>query len=240
MRYDKLDILRWIAISMMIVFHINYSLLNIFSNSFLNFSEIFWSIFWSIWWLLFITISALSFLLSEKKHWDKVNKKYLKYALILWIIAIFITVFTYIFIREQIILFGILHFFSLSFLLIVFFRKLRYTNLLIWISIILIPIVFDITIDSKYLFFTWFIPHTFYSADFWPLIPYFWVFLTSYTISLYLYEKNILHKILSWEKKWFVYNFLKFMWKNSLVIYLIHVPIIVSLIYLLVKIWLIQ
>lgn len=240
MRYDKLDILRWIAISMMIVFHINYLLLNIYSISFFNFSEIFRHIFWLCWWSLFIIISAISFLLSEKKHWDKICKKYLKYALSLWLIALFITIFTYVFIREQIILFWILHFFSLAFLLITFFRKLRYWNLLIWIIIILFPIILDMKINSSYLFFLWFIPHTFYSADFWPIIPYFWVFLISYSLSLYLYEKNILQQILTWEKKWFLYNFLKFMWKNSLLIYLIHVPIIVSLIYLLVKIWLIQ
>jgi uncharacterized membrane protein len=95
-------------------------------------------------------------------------------------------------------------------------------------------------IESNYLFILWFIPSNFYSADFWPLIPYFWVFQISYAISLYLYEKNILQKILSWEKKWFVYTFFKFMWKNSLLIYLIHVPIIISLIYLSIKIWLIQ
>jgi uncharacterized membrane protein len=155
----------------------------------------------------------------------------------LWIIGILITLFTYIFIREQIILFGILHFFSISFFIIIFFRKLRYWNLLIWIIIILIPIFFDMIISYNYLFFLWFIPDTFYSADFWPLIPYFWIFLLSYTISLFLYEKKILQKILSWEKEWFIYNFLKFMWKHSLIIYLIHVPIIISFIYLLIKIW---
>ena len=237
MRYDKLDILRWIAISMMIVFHINYSLLNIFSISFFNFSEIFWYIFWLIWWLLFIIISALSFLLSEKKNWDKVFKKYLKYSIFLWIIALTITLFTYFFIREQRIVFWILHFFSLSFLLITFFRKFKYLNIIIWTIIISIPLLTPLESNTNYFSFIWLHNKSFYSADFWPLIPYFWIFLLSYTISLYLYEKEILQKILSWEKKWYVYTFLKFLWKHSLIIYLVHVPIIVSLIYLLEKIW---
>lgn len=240
MRYDKLDILRWIAIIMMIIFHINYSLLNIFSISYLNFSDFFWFLFWRFWVFLFITISSVSFLLSEKKHWDKVDKKYLKYALYLWAIALIITLFTYIFIREQLILFGIIHFFSLSFLLIILLRKARYLNLLIGLIIMLIPFIIDMTVSFDYLFFLWFISTNFYSADFYPIIPYFWLFLFTYSIWLYLHEKQILQKILSWEKKWFAYNFFKFMWKHSLIIYLIHVPIIVSLIYLLVKIWIIQ
>lgn len=237
MRYEKLDVLRWIAISMMIVFHINYTLLNIFSIWTLNFSEPFWSIFWLCWWNLFIIISWISFLLWEKKYWDKICKKYFLYSIFLWITAIFITLFTYFFIREQIIVFWILHFFSLSFLLIIFFRKLKYLNMILWIIILLIPILIQFESDTNYLSFIWLHNKYFYSADFWPLIPYFWIFLLSYTISLYLFEKEILQKILSWEKKWYVYTLLKFLWKHSLIIYLVHVPIIVSLIYLLEKIW---
>lgn len=240
MRYDKLDILRWSAIILMIVFHINYSLLNIFSINFLNFSTFFWYIIWKIWVFLFIIISSISFLLSEKKYGDKVNKKYFNYFVFLGIIALFITLLTYIFIRSQLILFGIIHFFSISFLLMTFFRKFRLFNIFIWIIIMLIPVFFDMETSVNYLFFLWFIPDSFYSADFYPLIPYFWLFLSSYSISLYLYEKQILQKILTWEKKWFSYNFLKFMWKNSLLIYLIHQPIIILSIYLIIKLWIIK
>lgn len=237
MRYEKLDILRWIAISMMIVFHTNYVLLNIFDISFLNFSNSFWDIFGEIWGCLFITIASISFMLWEKKYGDKVCKRYFRYSIFLWIFALLISGFTFIFIKEQLILFWILHFFSISFLLILLFRKLKLFNFIIWLIIVLFHVFYSMEIWNNYLFILWFINNSFYSADFWPLIPYFWLFLLWYSISLYLYEKQILHKILIWEKKWFIYNLLKVAWKHSLLIYIIHVPIIVVLIFLIKYLW---
>lgn len=44
MRLEKLDIFRGIAIVLMVLFHLNYSLVYIFGIETLNFSTIFWYI----------------------------------------------------------------------------------------------------------------------------------------------------------------------------------------------------
>jgi uncharacterized membrane protein len=42
MRLEKIDIFRGIAIILMVIFHLNYSLVNIFDNNIINFSKEFW------------------------------------------------------------------------------------------------------------------------------------------------------------------------------------------------------
>lgn len=83
MRFQRLDILRGIAIVLMVLFHLNYSLVNIFGIEFLNFSEIFWYILGKISAIGFITIAGISFFLAEKKYGKDLWKKYWKYSVVL-------------------------------------------------------------------------------------------------------------------------------------------------------------
>jgi len=237
MRYDKIDIFRWIAIILMVLFHINYSLVYIFQIYILDFSSVFWFIIWKTRVLLFIILSSFSFFLAQNKYQDKVIKKYLKYSFLLFFISISISLFTYFFMKNQLILFGILHFFSLSFLLILLLRKFYKFNLLLSFVIILFPFFFDTVIKNHYLFPFGFTYPWFYSADYYPLIPYFWVFLLWYSSVKYLYIKWIFQEFFILKKETKVNSFLKYIWKKSLIIYLIHQPIIISIIYIFKKVF---
>jgi len=243
MRLQKLDIFRGVAILLMVVFHINYSLLNIFNIDALNFSELFWFIEGRISALLFIFIAWISFLLAEKKYWNKIIKKYFKVVFILWIIAWLISLSTFLFFPEQYIRFGIIHFFALSFLLMLLFRIFNYYNLLFWIIFIIYWFYFIPVIDNQYLYFLWFMYNWFHSADYYPILPYFWIMLLWYSSGLCLYNKNKLNifKLKPYSNK-FIFkkvfiilnNFFEYIWKKSLIIYLIHQPIIIFIIYLFV------
>lgn len=228
----KVDILRWLAILLMIFFHLNYSLLNIFHIQILNFSELFWFVLWKVSALLFIFIAWVSFFLSSKKYWKSIAKKYTKKAVYLWIIAWIISLITYFWFDSKFyIRFWIIHFFALSFLLMIVFRRFRYYNLLFWTIIIVYGVYFIPIIENKNLYFLWFRYYWFKSGDYYPILPYFWVMLLWYVFALFLSDTNKLNLLKLKNNSNILLKILELFWKKSLLIYLIHQPIIVFIIY---------
>jgi len=233
MRYQYIDILRGVCIVLMVVFHFNYSLIHIFWVEFLNFSEIFWFTVWKTAALWFMTIAGISYFLASRKYPpSELRKKYMKYAAVLWVIALWISGITYLIIPDQLILFGILHFFAISFLILpVITRNFIVTSA----SLIFIIWVWNFIpewVESEYLFPFWFVSPNFSSADYYPIIPYLWMILMWYIVWVlgekYWYMKlfhvsrslNTLEKLFS--------N----IWKKSLLIYLIHQPVIILSLYI--------
>lgn len=233
LRYQYFDILRWIAIVLMVLFHLNYSLVHIFESEILNISDSFWYILGKISALGFINISGASYYLASQKYSNKkLTKKYIHYSLILALCAGSITLVTAVFIPSQIILFGILHFFALSFLLLPFITR---TKLRIYIIMLFLWIFYFLTqetVNSWFLFPAWFVPKGFYSADYYPLIPYFGVILLWFLWAEFLAKKNLIHffhisrEMTLWEK------ILSQAGKHSLLIYLIHQPVILTVLFL--------
>ncbi len=231
MRLEKIDILRWIAIIFMVLFHLNYSLVEIFWVNTLNFNDNFWFILWKISAFLFIFIAGLSAFLTHFKSREKSNIKYLKSSLRLAIIALIISIWTYFFIRGEHIRFWIIHFFAVSYLLLILFKRFWSYNILFWILGIIFWIFFTPVINFKYLYFLGFTYPWFKSADFYPVLPYFWIILLWFWVWKIL-SKNKLLQILEIKNKNFLTKFLTFLWQHSLLIYLTHQIIIVGLGYL--------
>lgn len=230
MRLIKLDILKVFAIISMIFFHLNYMLINIFWNNAFNFSDNFWLILWKIWWFLFIFLSGFSFYLADKKYSTVIYKKYLSVILKLFIVSILITLFTYIFFKTQVIWFWILHFFSLSFLLMLLFKNFWYYNLLFILLFFISFFYFPIIQENKYLFPLWLIYTWFFSSDYYPIIPFFWYMLLWFVFWKFVDEKNLLY-LLSWKEN----KYVSYLAKNSLNIYILHVPLIYIILYLLLN-----
>jgi uncharacterized membrane protein len=152
-------------------------------------------------------------------------------SLFLWLIAFLISTITYFFIREQYISFWIIHFFSLAFFMLIFFRKLWLINIFLWVIFIVYGFYFIPMVSVTYLDFLGFRYPWAFSADYYPLFPYFWVMLLWYSCAVFLSNKKLLW-FLSIERN---NNMLEiacmYLWKKSLIIYVIHQPIIVWIIY---------
>lgn len=231
-RLEIIDILRSIAIILMISFHVYYLWKNIFWYNDILFSQSTWYYIWKISAILFFGIAWISFYLAKQKYKSKISNKYFKKSLILLLYALSITIFTYLFFPEQLIIFWVLHFFAISLIILPYFVRL---NIIIQIILIIFLLILKYMIlkDESFLFsfVIWITENGFFSADYYPLIPYFFIIVLGYYLWIII-NKFKLQKYLSLKNDYKVVRLLQKIWKNSLLIYIIHQPVIFIIFYI--------
>lgn len=237
--------IRGVAFIMMFIYHIfvflyaltNYNYLN---NKFLDFIG-------SISRNIFILLVGVSLYLSYKNSNNIVEyrKKQLLRSIKIYCIAIYVTIITYFTIREKYVVFGVLHFIAISILLLHNFVN----NIFILIIILLVCLILS---NYKYIFklpgYSNFINYlnsvigfSIYknTIDSFPLIKWIPVVIIGIFIGhfIYYYHKKFnninkknqntkttsLNKNTSQKKQ----NILSIIGKNTLLLYVIHIPIII-------------
>ncbi|MGM0771899.1 MAG: heparan-alpha-glucosaminide N-acetyltransferase [Halobacteriota archaeon] len=249
-RFWEIDLLRGIAIIMMVAFHLAYDL------NYLNAYEIKLTsgplfIIGRTSAILFITLVGTSLTLSFsrkrqiKSKGNNNNKvenfgtsEFIKYAkrgvkIFLW--GMLITAGSYIFLRDGVIIFGILHFIGVGIILAYPLLRYRMVNLLIAFPVIATGLwIQNFTITSIWLFWTGLRPEGFHSYDYFPILPWFGVLLIGIFLGNILYPEYkrtpVLSKIPDISEL-FPVKGLCYMGKRSLLIYLLHQPALVLLIY---------
>lgn len=216
-RYVFIDLLRSLAIILMIFFHLFYDL-STFGFVDINFQkDMFWYILPRIIVTLFLLSVGMSMCLGHKENLQ--SKSYYRRLLKIGIGALLITLFTYFFFPKNWVYFGTLHcIFFISIVILPFLRKPKLS-----LAIALIILGLDLT-KFKIPFFE--LPHA--SMDYIPLFP--WVSVS--LIGIFLYSIN-LHKIVIKENSFI--RFLMTLSKNSFEIYIVHQPILYSFVYLVYK-----
>jgi uncharacterized membrane protein len=236
-RFWEIDSLRGIAIVMMVIFHLFFDL-DYFGELNLNFGSGFW------WWfgrliastfIFLVGVSlTLSFSRAKRKKVKHLFRKYFVRGVQIFGWGLIITLLTWFFFRQGFIFFGILHFIGLSIILSYPFLNFKYLNLIlgsifIGIGLYLQKFVFD---------FSWLIwvglkPASFYTLDYFPIFPWFGLVLIGLFFGKLLYPKGKRGFKLP-ETKDAVTKALGFLGRNSLLIYLIHQPILIIILKLFV------
>ena len=239
-RFWEVDSLRGLAIIMMITYHFLFDLTFFGIYSFDVYSGFLW-VFARITAFTFIFIMGVSLTLSNSRaqitgkyrEWG-LFKKYLKRGLKIFSLGLLITLTTWIFIPQEFIIFGVLHFIGISIILSYVFLKSKYLNLFLGIGLILLGIYLgNFTFDFNWLVWLGFIPNNLDTVDYFPLIPWFGVVLIGLFFGGLLYKNyQRQFKIPDLSKNYFVKIF-SFLGRNSLIIYLIHQPILIIILYLL-------
>jgi len=244
-RFWEIDFLRGLAIIMMIAYHFIFDL-SFFGVYPLNLLSGF------LWYLprmiagIFIFLVGISLYLSYSRAeisgtYSRDRDfflKYLKRGIWIFSLGLVITLFTWIFIREEFIIFGILHFIGLAIILEYPFLRLchrfKYLNLVTGLLFVFIGFYLNsFTFNFNWFLWLGFIPQNLITVDYFPLLP--WLGLVSLGIftgsMLYRnYYRKFQLPDLSTHRPIKIFTFLGM---HSLIIYFIHQPMLILMLYFL-------
>lgn len=239
-RFWEIDTIRGLAILMMVTYHLIFDLVY-FGIYSLNLSSGALWIFPRFIAFIFIFLVGVSLTLSYSRA-DIIRKdqekkslfpKYLKRGVKLLILGLCITLVTWIFIPQDFIVFGVLHFIGLAIILEYPFLNKKYLNLILGILFIIFGFILaQFTVNYPWLLWLGLKPAVFVTVDYFPLFPWMGV------VSLGLYVGKVFYT--SYERMYslpdisknLVIKMFGFLGRHSLVIYLIHQPILIIVLYL--------
>lgn len=228
-RYSVLDILRGISIISMVLYHTMWDICNIFNKNIIWFKGNLGYAWQQSICITFIFLSGFCFSLSKHKF---------KRGAFVFLCGGIITAVTLIFMPENQVIFGILTFigsamlllalaepifkrinsvvgFSLGLLLFIAFKNVMYGDMIFAIEL---PSALYKNLFTAYLGFP---PRSFWSTDYFGILPWFFLFVAGYFAFKFMREKNLL-KFLSKIKC----PPIEFIGRHSIIIYMAHQPVI--------------
>ncbi|WP_321508600.1 heparan-alpha-glucosaminide N-acetyltransferase [uncultured Methanoregula sp.] len=231
-RLWEIDCARGIAILMMIIFHTIFDL-SFFRIAPVDVSGGFWRYFAFATATLFLLIVGVSLVISHARAVQNLpgialTKKFLIRGAGIFGLGLLVTLATYVYLHEGFVVFGILHLIGISVMLSPLFFRFGKQNILIGLVIILAGFCIAGIHGPVYLIPLGIFPATFTSVDYTPLVPWLGVVLAGMGIGECLYTGGVRQfGIRSLPVP--VIIFFSFLGRHSLIIYLVHQPIIILL-----------
>ena len=239
-RFWEVDSTRGLAIIMMIIYHFLYDLTFFGVYPFEVYSGFLW-FFARVTAFTFIFLMGVSLALSSSRaeisgEYDGggLFNKYFKRGIKIFSLGLIVTLVTWIFIPQEFIIFGVLHFIGITIILAYPFLKQKYLNLILGVIIIILGLYLgNLNFDFNWLVWLGFIPNNLQTVDYFPILPWFGVVLLGLFFGGIFY-KNYQRRfeIPDLSKRYTIRTF-TFLGRNSLIIYLIHQPLLIILLYLL-------
>jgi len=221
-RVWEIDFLRGIALILMIIFHVVFDLRDLYNYPVEYTRGIFYYV-GKASAILFMLLAGIS---------SSFSRSNVKRGLKIFGLSMLITLCTYLFNPSLIIKFGILHFFGVSMILYPLFKNInKYVIVIIGTLVIILGnIMSGINMSHDYLFPLGLISENFVSSDYYPLFPWFGVFLYGVAIGKILYKEK--RSLMNFSMR---DNFIMLMGRHSLIVYVIHQPITLLALNLIMK-----
>jgi uncharacterized membrane protein len=234
-RYPEIDILRGIAIMMMIIFHTLFDLA-FFQIMPIDVSDGFWRYFAYATASLFLLVVGVSLAISHARavsnlHGPALVKKFLLRGAGIFCCGLLVTVATWWYLKEGFVIFGILHLIGVAVMLSPLFFRFRTWNAAIGIIFIALGWILAPIPGPMGLLVFGIHPLTFQSVDYTPVFPWMGLVLIGMAAGEFAYPGG--------ERQWALPELpartigpLTFLGRHSLVIYLVHQPVILLVLYL--------
>lgn len=238
-RYWEIDALRGVAIVMMVIFHLLWDFWSFRIMPDIILYAGFWKYFQRTCAITFLLLVGVSLTVSyqrvkqkqkgRKPGWDKFFWRGLRIFGVGMCFTLFgwLTGFGYVHI-------GILHLIGLAIILSYPLLEYRWVNLILWVIFVIIGgIVLRTPLTHNWLLYLGLHRPDYYPLDYFPLFPWLGVVLLGVFFGNTLYGNHgRIFYLPDWSKI-FPISLLRFLGRHSLLIYVIHQPLLIALLYLL-------
>jgi uncharacterized membrane protein len=238
-RFPELDILRGLALGIMILLHFLWDL-DYFGIHPLD-ARIYQ--YQRIPQIMFFSIIGICLVISKNNklnQYKTINFDFVSYyicrGLKIFTIGVFISIFTLVFIPETPVIFGVMHFIGLSIIMSLLFYKFKYYNIIFASFFIILGVFlrqFSFENPSILHLILGFYPRNIWqiTIDYFPIIPWFgWILIGMFLGEVFYKNNKRIFDFPTINRPLKTIKLLSIFGQNSLIIYIIHQPIIAGLI----------
>ncbi len=227
-RYQLVDVLRGVAIALMVWFHFSWDLWHFGYAGFDFYRDPFWLNLRTLIVSLFLLLVGVSLVLASRggMNWQR----YFKRLGLLVLFAVAITVVSYFNNPQRVIVFGILHFIAFASVVALPFLRFYWLTLFVGIALVVLDTQFSHPLfNQPWLHWIGLMTHKPVTEDYVPVIPWLGVVLIGIFIGHSLFRWKALDFVHRWQSTAPPARLLALAGRHSLAIYVVHQPLLFGL-----------